>query len=102
MTCFFLILGVDYLTLSSLNKAGCSVYRQDLGLQALYIYVDKVSDRYIIDYIYPFGKSTIIGTYTQSGEVVKLDKNLTDFFGLRLSNTAQMQFDLSKIEVVKK
>ncbi len=59
-----------------LNTKNHLIYRQDLGIQTVYLYLSNNSNKYILDYLYPFGKTTLIGTYFRNNEVIYLDKNL--------------------------
>jgi len=65
-----------YFVREKINKTNLIAYRQDIGLQAFYLYIDKKSNDYILDYTYPFGKKTIIGLYSLNNSIIILDKDL--------------------------
>ena len=77
-----LLFAFTYFVSEKLNKTNLIAYRQDLGLQAFYLYIDKESNDYILVYTYPFGKKTIIGHYTLNNSIIILDKDLKLCFEL--------------------
>jgi len=96
-----LIICCSAITYNVLDKKDKTLYREDLGLQAYYLYLDNNSDRYILEYTWPFGKSTIFGRYKQEGTVIFLDKDLVTEFDLKLIDS-QTSLDLKFMEEINK
>lgn len=105
----FLGISITLITVSSLlslmllNKRGRTVYRQDLGLKAYYLYLSEKGD-YILEYTWPFGKSIIIGHYKQNGSEIRFDKDIVEALYLKKGNQYQepiRSLDLRDMKKIK-
>lgn len=80
---FTVIFGLTIATLNFLDKSEKTVYRQDLGLKAYYLYLNNDSKDYILEYTWPFGKSTLVGHFERTENTIKLDRNIVKALNLK-------------------
>lgn len=94
----------SFITRQRLNTKNLTLYRQDLGLQAFYLYLDKKNNHYILVYTYPFGKKTIIGQYTTKDSKIYFDKDIKtnlELNGDQFETKEIKSIDLNKMEKLK-
>ena len=77
------IVGLTLTTLNSLDKSEKTIYRQDFGLQAYHLYLDHESKDYILEYTWPFGKSTLVGHFEKTANNIKFDRNIVEALNLK-------------------
>ena len=80
---FIVIIGLTTTTLSFLDKSDKTIYRQDLGLQAYYLYLNNETEDYILEYTWPFGKSTLVGHFKKTDSNIELDKDIIEALNLK-------------------
>lgn len=77
------IVGLTLTTLNLLDKSEKTIYRGDFGLQPFYLYLDDGSKDYILEYTWPFGKSTIVGHFEKTANNVELDRDIVEALNLK-------------------
>jgi len=103
--CIFITLpimsfGLTYLVIKKLDTSNKTTFRQDLGLQAYYLYLDETSKQYILNYTYPFGKTTIIGDYKQNDSIIYFDKDLKSSFELDYELPNSNSLNINKMDKI--
>ena len=80
---FIVVVGLTLSTLNLLDKSEKTIYRQDLGLQAYYLYLNDESKDYILEYTWPFGKSTLVGHFERNANNIELDRDIVETLNLK-------------------
>jgi hypothetical protein len=88
---------MTYFVIKRLDKSGKTLFRQDLGMQAFYLYLDDAKKIYIFDYTYPLGKTTIIGEYKQNDSIIYLDKDVRSSFEIKDEEGTSNALDLKSM-----
>ncbi|MCB0736478.1 MAG: hypothetical protein KDC92_03120 [Bacteroidetes bacterium] len=94
-----LIGGLSTAALFPIDKSNKDVFRLDLGLQALYLYVDSSKSEYLLEYVSPLRKVTTVGKYNQIDSTIILDKNIGKALNIRsfLKDEPRTSFDLRRM-----
>jgi len=81
-----------------LDRSKYVAYHQDLGIGAIYIYLDSVNNSYILDRVSPGAKKTIIGHYKNENKKLVFDKLFFSAFEMtnRLDQDALHRIEQSK------